>query len=193
MNQQESVFVAMRQQIASTPMPVAQPATRRPRVTSRIRVALGGAGAVGASVAVALVAGVFATTPPAFAVTTTPRGISIELHDFGALDALNARLTAKGIALQVVPAVPGCTATAQVVDPGGAPGAPETLAAHHARQPVGSIGIGNLREPPSGDTFIVGISSDSRWLMLFPREIHGALPSCVGEQPPGAATSLRPH
>jgi hypothetical protein len=184
MNDQESVFVAMRRQIAATPIPTPQPLPRRPRAASRARIAVCGAGASVAAVVVVLVTGVFASTPAAFAITTTSSGTTIELTDFSALDALNTKLAADGTPLQVVPAVAGCTATARLVDPTGAVEPPQTLEAHHTSGPIGSIGIGHLGEPPPGDTFIVGISSDSHWLMLLPREIQGAVPNCVGESPP---------
>jgi hypothetical protein len=191
MNQQESIFVAMRQQIAAAPMSVTQPAARRPRVMSRARLALGGAGALAAAAAVALVTGIFANTPPAFAITITTYGVVIRLNEFSALSSLNAKLTAKGIPLSVVPAVRGCTATATIVGANGSVHPPQTLLAGHASGPIGAIGIQHLHRPAPGDTFVIAISRDHRSASALPREIRRPVPRCVGEQPARSPKSLR--
>jgi hypothetical protein len=178
---QESVFAAMRRQIAVTPMPAQQNPVLRKRVSGRARLALsGGIGAVIAAAVVAAVTGVFTGAAPAFAITTTSSRLFITLNDFGALPALNARLAAENLPIRVVPAIAGCTATARAVGPNGSVSA-QTLHAGWASTPIGSIGIERLRRPPAGYIYIVGISSDRQSVMAFPREIKGPVPACVGE------------
>jgi hypothetical protein len=179
---QESVFAAMRRQIAVTPMPAQQNRTLRERVSARTRLALsGGIGALIAAAVVAVATGVFTGATPAFAITTTSGGLRITLNDFGALPALNAKLAAENLPIRVVPALQGCTATARKVGANGSLTAPQTLHAGRASTPIGSIGIEHLRRPPAGYIYIVGISSDRKSVMAFPQEIEGPVPACVGE------------
>jgi hypothetical protein len=179
---QESVFAAMRRQIAATPMPAQQNATLPKRVSGRTRLALsGGIGALIAAAVVAAATGVFTGAAPAFAITTTPSRLQITLNDFGALPALNARLAAENLPIRVVPAMAGCTATAREVGAHGSVTAPQTLHAGLASTPIGSIEIARLQRPPAGYIYIVGISSDRQSVMAFPREIKGPAPACVGE------------
>lgn len=179
---QESVFAAMRRQIAVTPMPAQQSRTLRKRVSGRTRLALsGGIGAVIAAAVVTAATGVFTGATPAFAITTTSSRLQITLNDFGALPALNARLAADSLPIRVVPALAGCTATAQEVGVNGSITAPQTLHAGRASTSIGSIGIAHLRRPPAGYIYIVGISSDRQSVMAFPREIKRPVPACVGE------------
>ncbi|MGH3265412.1 MAG: hypothetical protein ACRDNS_25850, partial [Trebonia sp.] len=59
------------------------------------------------------------TAPPAFAVTVSGNNITITLHQFGALNSLNARLAAENLPIRAVPVVSGCTATARMVGANG--------------------------------------------------------------------------
>ena len=121
-DEHESVFDAMRRQIARTPLPGPQPATLRqclashPRLTASIAVGLV---AIAAAAAAIFAAGALTSASPAFAVTMTGNGVTISLHEFGALDALNAKLAAENIPVRAVPVVAGCTATAHVVGANG--------------------------------------------------------------------------
>jgi hypothetical protein len=155
--EQESVFAAMRRQIALTAMPDPQPATLRERMASHPRLAVGGAGAVVAAAAATLATGAFTSAPPAFAVTTTRDSVTITLNDVGALNSLNARLAAENIPIRAVPVVAGCTATAQEAN--GPAGASQTLEAGSPSGPIGSMTIVLLQRPAPGYTIVVGLSS----------------------------------
>jgi hypothetical protein len=177
----ESMFSAMRTQIAMTPMPAQHRFTLRPRVLGRPGLAVGGVGAAIAAAAALLITGAFTSAPPAFAVTIDSGSVTITLNEFSALDAVNARLIADGLAIRAVPAVAGCTATASLVGTDGTGGAPQTLEAHEASTTIGSFTITLGQVTEAGDTVLIAFSADGRWSM-FPHEIQGALPTCVGEQ-----------
>jgi hypothetical protein len=180
-NEPESVFAAMRRQIALTPMPGPRPATLRQRLTSHPRLT---ASVAGGLVAIAAAGAVFATgaftsAPPAFAVTVTGNSVTITLHEFGALSSLNARLAAENIPVRAVPVVAGCTATARLVGANGP--VTRTIKAGYVSGP-GTLHIELTHRPPHGDTLVVGASSNGRSLLL-PHEIEGPLPTCMGVGP----------
>jgi hypothetical protein len=181
---QPSVFAAMRRQIGVTPLPAPRPIRLRDRLAGRSGLVLGGTGALIAAAAASAAVGVFAGAGPAFAIATTSSGLQITFNDSDALEALNTRLAADNLPLRVVPAVAGCTATVREVEANGSLSAAQTLrAGRTSDHPALSIGIVHLRRPPAGYTYIVGISSDRRSLMLFPIEVRNPVPACVGEHP----------
>jgi hypothetical protein len=179
-NEPESVFAAMRRQIAVTPLPGPQPATLRQRLASHPRLT---ASVVGALVAVATAAaalfatGAFTSAPPAFTVTLTGNSVTITLKQFGALNSLNARLAAENIPVRAVPVVAGCTATAQVVGANGP--ITRTIKAGYVSGP-GTLHIGLTHRPPPGGTLVVGWNGHS---LLLPQEIEGPVPGCMGNGP----------
>lgn len=177
----ESLFAAMGRQIAATPIPDPQPPTLRHRLARHPRLAAGGAGALIAAAAAAVVlftTGAITSAPPAFAVTVSGNSITITLHQFGALDSLNARLAAENLPVRAVPVVPGCTATAQLV---GAHGPiTRTIHAGYVSGP-GTLHISLTHRPPPGETLVVGAAGDHS--LLFPQEIAGPVPSCIGVGP----------
>jgi hypothetical protein len=178
----ESVFAAMRRQIALTPIPDPQPATLRERLASHPRLAAGGAGALVAAATIAaatLASGALTDAPPAFALTTTQESVTITLNDLGARGSLNAKLAADNIPIRAVPVVAGCTATVQAVGADGTTGPPQTLQAGSASGPA-TITIVLNQRPAPGDTLVVGVSSTGHWV-LGPHKITGRVPSCVGE------------
>jgi hypothetical protein len=181
-DEQESVFAAMRRQIAQTPIPDPQPATLRQRLGSHPRLTVGGAGAlvaVGTAAAAVFATGALTTAPPAFAVTLTGNRVTISLHEFGALHSLNARLAAENIPIRAVPVVKGCTATAQIV---GAHGPiTRTLKAGSTSGAAG-ITIVLKHRPPPGDTLVIAESRHGHSL-LFPQKIEGPVPRCIGVRP----------
>lgn len=192
-DEQESVFAAMRRQIARTPMPGPQPATLRQRLVSHPRLTAGGAGAlvaVAAAAAVVFATGALTTAPPAFAVTVSGNSVTITLHQFEALKALNARLAAENIPVRAVPVVAGCTATAELVGSNGP--VKRTIKAGYVSGP-GTLHIALTHRPGPGDTLVVGASGDHS--LLFPQEIEGPVPSCIGggptlSHPRGAGPSI---
>lgn len=143
--------------------------------------------AVGASTA-ALIGGIItavvflsSTVAPAFAVTVTSNNsvtysVTVTLNDVAALGSLNAKLAAENLPIRAVPVVAGCTATVQQ----SGTGSRQVLLAGTGSGPIGTLTFELGQRPPSGDTLIIGISSDGRWAM-FPHEIQGPVPSCVGE------------
>lgn len=178
--EQESVFAAMRRQIALTPLPRPQPATLRQRLASHPRLTAGGASALVAAAAAAVVlvaTGALTTAPPAFAITVSGNSVTITLHQFGALKSLNARLAAENLPIRAVPVVPGCTATAQLVGANGP--VTGTIKAGYVSGP-GTLHIGPMHQLPPGDTFVIGWNGHS---LLFPHEIEGPVPSCIGVGP----------
>ena len=181
---EQSVFVGMRRQIAMTPLPERSPSLHE-RVRSP-RLIAGGFGALAAVFAASLVTGVFSSAPPAFAVTTTADTVTITLNDAGALNALNAKLAAENIPIRDVPIVPGCTATAQQVGANGEPGPAQTIEAGTSSG-VGTMTIEMNQQPAPGDTIIVALSSDGT-RTLFPHQISGPVPSCIGDATPTQAT-----
>ncbi|MHB1836165.1 MAG: hypothetical protein ACYCXW_14490 [Solirubrobacteraceae bacterium] len=177
-DEQESVFAAMRRQIALTPMPGPQPATLRQRLASHPRLSAGGASALVAAAAAAVLFGTGAITnaPPAFAVTVSGNSVTITLHEFGALNSLNARLAAENLPIRAVPVVAGCTAIAQLVGANGP--VTRTIKAGWVSGP-GTLTIElTHRRPPPGDTLVVGASGGHS--LLLPQEIEGPVPRCIG-------------
>lgn len=182
---EQSVLVRMRRQIAATPLPERSPSLRQ-RVRSP-RLIAGSVGALGAVFAATLATGVFSGAPPAFAVTTTADTVTITLNDAGAVNALNAKLTAENIPIRDVPIVPGCTATAQPVGANGEAEPPQTIEAGTASG-VGTMTIKINEQPIPGDTIIVALSSNGT-RTLFPHEVSGPIPSCIGDATPTQTTS----
>jgi hypothetical protein len=180
---EQSVFIGMRRQIAMTPLPERSRSLRQR--TRSPRLIAGSFGVLAAVFAASLVTGVFSSAPPAFAVTTTADTVTITLNDAGALDALNAKLAAENIPIRDVSIVPGCTATAQTVGADGEAGPPQTIEASSSRGPSGSMTIEINQQPAPGDTLIVALSSDGRG-HLFPHEISGPVPRCIGDATPVA-------
>lgn len=177
------VLATMRQQIAATPMPTAPrrlPSSfrvRRPRI-------LAGASACLAAVTAALVltfAG--ATTPPAFAVTTSPDGTTtITLNALSAVADLNAKLASAGVHVRVAPAVPGCNAPVQSA---GSHAPPATLQAQ-AGVGADTIQLSATRVPPAttatnvpaGRTLVLAASKSG--LQAVGTIDQSTAPACVG-------------
>jgi hypothetical protein len=186
---QESLFAAMRRQIALTPMHGSQPAKLRQRLASHPRFTAGVAGglvAVAAAAAAVFATGAFTSAPPAFAVSMTGDNVTITLHEFGALKSLNARLAAENIPIRAVPVVAGCTATAQFVGANGP--VTRTIKAGYVSGP-GTLHIRLTHRPAPGETLVVGWNGHS--LLLFPQKIEGPVPSCMGVDPVLARPVLR--
>lgn len=175
----ESVFAAMRQQIAVTPLPQPRRATLRQRLARHPRLAAGGVSALAAAAVAAavLATGALTTAPPAFAVTVSSNSVTITIHQFAALKSLNARLAADNLPIRAVPVVAGCTATAQLVGAHGP--VTSTIRAGYVSGP-GTLHIALPHRPRAGDMLVIGWNGHS---LLFPQRIHGPVPSCIGIGP----------
>lgn len=174
----ESVFAAMGRQIAQTPIPDPPRATLRQRLASHPRLTAGSAGALiaaTAAVVVILTTGTLTTAPPAFAITVSGNSVTITLHQFGALNSLNARLAAENLPVRAVPVVPGCTATARMVAANGT--VTGTIRAGYVSGP-GTLHISLTHRPRPGDTIVVGAAGDHS--LLLGQEIEGPVPRCIG-------------
>ena len=177
--ERDSIFAAMRRQIASTPLPEQETSNFITRARSRPHALVTGVLALAAALGVILATGALTSPPPAFAVTTSGSTVVIRLSEIRALGALNARLASEHIPIRVVIVQAGCKATVTVPGPHGTGSAPQTLKAGSASGPIGSLSIRLKQRPASDETLVVGISSNGRWAM-FPRAITGPIPSCVG-------------
>jgi hypothetical protein len=178
----ESVFAAMRRQIAITPLPAPRRLTVRERLSQHPRVAISGASAVlavGVAAIMLVATGSLTNAPPAFAITVTRHSVVIKLRDFDALGDLNATLAAEQIPVRAVPVVPGCTATANLVAAQGT--IRRTIRAGSASGP-GAIHVDVTHHPPPGDLLIVAEARRGHALLL-PQLIHGPAPSCIAAGP----------
>jgi hypothetical protein len=180
-----SVLATMREQIAATPM---LPAPSRLALTSlggRTRVLAGaGAGIAAASATLALIlAG--ATSPPAYAVTTSPDGTTtITLNALSAVSALNAKLAATGVHVRVAPVLSGCDAPVQIA---GSDAPPATLLAQSqgganeiqlSSTAAPGPGAPGLTDVPAGQTLVLGASQSG--LQVVGQIDQSTAPACVG-------------
>lgn len=185
---ERSPLSAMRRQIESTPLPGIS--RRRGQLVARLqarpRLALGGAAAsLATAAALAFALGAFTHATPAYAVADNADGtVTITLHDLSAMDALNARLAADGIAVRAVPIQAGCTATAHVVsdryaEPAQTPGGGPPAVLDATIDPNGGQVTSVTVHPPTkpGLTLVVAAATDAR--LLGGDVVQGAVPACV--------------
>jgi hypothetical protein len=142
-----SVLATMREQIAATPMERAPSRLPLKLLGGRTGM-LAGAGAgitAGSAALVLILAG--ATSPPAFAVTTSPGGTTtITLNALSAVSALNAKLAATGVHVRVAPVVSGCDAPVQIA---GSDAPPTTLLAQ-SQAGADDIQLSSTADPGPG-------------------------------------------
>jgi hypothetical protein len=178
------VLATMREQIAATPM---RPAPRR--LSSRLpggrpRVLVGaGAGIAALSATLALIFdGV--SSPPAFAVTTDPDGMTtITLNALSAVGALNAKLAAAGVHVRVAPVTPGCNAPVQIA----ASDAPPTTLQAQPQAARASMQLSPTTDPgssahpltnvPVGQTLLLAASKSG--LQVVGQINQSTAPACV--------------
>ncbi len=181
----DSVLAMMREQIAATPMVPAQPRLALTSLGARTRVLAGaGAGIAAASGTLALIlAG--ATSPPAYAVTTSPDGTTtITLDALSAVSDLNAKLAATGVHIRVAPVLSGCDAPVQLA---GSDAPPTTLLAQ-SQAGANEIELSSTAAPapgapgptdvPAGQTLVLGASQSG--LQVVGQIDQNTAPACVG-------------
>lgn len=126
-NDERSVLAQMRDQIALTPLPGTHQRLSPSLLTARPRVLAGASVSAGILATTAVLAFAGASSPPAFAVTTTAEGIvTITLNSLSAVADLNAKLAAAGVHVRVAAVQPGCNAPVQLA---GSTAPPATLEA----------------------------------------------------------------
>lgn len=183
---EDSFFDAMRKQIEATPMP-AQPRSHTPRMpgsrrrSARWRLA-GGAGLViaGLAVAVLLVLGANAGTPPAYALTRNSDGtITVTLNSLSrGVRELNARFRQLGIDVTAIPVKAGCRAAA---GPSFPRSRPLHMAGFGTNGPFRSMTFssGKGHPPPRGFRYVIAAERlPSGHVVEFIGAIKPPLPAC---------------
>jgi hypothetical protein len=179
------VLAMMREQIAATPMSPARTRHSSSLLGGRSRVLAGACAGIAALSAALVLIFAGATTPPAFAVTTTSDGTTtITLNALSAISALNAKLTATNVNVRVAPVVSGCDAPVQIA---GSNAPPTTLLAQ-PQAGADNIQLSSTADPgpgghaltnvPSGQTLVLAASQSG--LQVVGQIDQSTAPACVG-------------
>jgi hypothetical protein len=206
----DQFFAEMHAQIESTSLPTGRRFGRgvrrpdaltggRPAVLHRRSSLVGlGVGVAGVASVLALALNAAGNPQSASAATldTQAQTVTITLQDTQAIGALNAKLSALGVQITVVPAVAGCSAPVQTASNDGqpTPGAPQTLDAAavggSAQLPAQVVTMTlATNDIPAGDTEVVAETSNG--LDIINAVVVGQAPACVGITPgyPSASSS----
>jgi hypothetical protein len=183
-HEENSVVAQMREQIATTPMPTARRSWPTSVLTARPRMLAGASAGVATATAAVVLALAGASSPPAFAVTTSANGsVTITLNALDAVDDLNAKLAAAGVHVRVAEVEAGCDAPVQRA---GSSAPPTTLQASPGAG-ANSIQLSSTADPgpnaqgltnvPDGQTLVLAASQSG--LQAVGQITQSTAPACV--------------
>jgi hypothetical protein len=182
---EHSVLMAMREQIAATPMPAARQRNSGGFVSARPRLLVTATAGVAALAAAMVLIFAGASSPPAYAVATNANGTTtITLNALSAVDALNNRLASAGVHVRVAPAVEGCDAPVQLA---GSTAPPATLKAEPgsgassiqlSATAAPAPGTQGLTDVPAGQTLVLAATQTG--LQAVGQIDQDTAPACVG-------------